>query len=212
MLVLLSFVITWGEVWFFDLKMIPLERKAREVWGDQTQKSEEEGEEERRPLLGNNPGTGMMQRFIEGSTLYEGSVGFYSPFESPNASDDEEDEDEETRVRIPRRFRRRKDHPLSEQEREYKKMGEELLETAWTTLNTGDWKLEKKLDNGDMVQVRHVGKKKVFKLTGYVNMAPRHLLEELFFKMEQVPAWNKTLTESRIIQPIDQYTDISYQV
>ena len=35
MLVLLSFVITWGEVWFFDLKMIPLERKAREVWGDQ---------------------------------------------------------------------------------------------------------------------------------------------------------------------------------
>ena len=63
-----------------------------------------------------------------------------------------------------------------------------------------------------MVQVRYVGKKKVFKLTGYVNMAPRHLLEELFFKMEQVPAWNKTLTESRIIQPIDQFTDISYQV
>lgn len=39
------------------------------------------------------------------------------------------------------------------QEREWKKMGQKLLETAWTTLNTGDWKLEKKLDNGDMVQV-----------------------------------------------------------
>ena len=91
-------------------------------------------------------------------------------------------------------------------------MGQKLLETAWSTLNTGDWKLEKKLDNGDMVQVRNVGKKKVFKLTGYVNMAPKLLLEELFYKMEQLPAWNPTLTESRVIQPIDEFTDISYQV
>ena len=43
------------------------------------------------------------------------------------------------------------------QEKEYKKMGEELLETAWNTLNTGDWKLEKKLENGDMVQVSNTG-------------------------------------------------------
>ena len=58
----------------------------------------------------------MMERFMEGSTLYEGSVGnFYSPFESPNASDDEDDEDYETGVRIPRRFRRKEDHPLSDQ-------------------------------------------------------------------------------------------------
>ena len=91
-------------------------------------------------------------------------------------------------------------------------MGEELLETAWNTLNTGDWKLEKKLDNGDMVQARKVNGKKVFKLTGYVEMAPKLLLEELFFKMEQVPSWNPTLVESKIIQPIDQFTDISYQV
>ena len=98
------------------------------------------------------------------------------------------------------------------QEREWKKMGQKLLETAWTTLNTGDWKLEKKLDNGDMVHTRHVNKKKVFKLTGYVNMAPKLLLEELFYKMEQLPAWNPTLTESKVIQPIDEFTDISYQV
>ena len=64
-----------------------------------------------------------------------------------------------------------------------------------------------------MVQVRTLPSgKKVFKLTGYVDMAPRLLLEELFYKMEQVPAWNPTLVECRVIQPIDQYTDISYQV
>lgn len=213
MLVLLSFIISWGEVWFFDLRMIPLERKAREIWGDyqaKTRGDEDPEQEERRPLLGG----GMMERFMEGSTLYEGSVGnFYSPFESPNASDDEDDEDDETGVRIPRRFRRKKDHPLSDQEREYKKLGAGLLATAWATLNTGDWRLERKLDNGDMVQARTLPSgKKVFKLTGYVDMAPRLLLEELFYKMEQVPAWNPTLVECRVIQPIDQYTDISYQV
>ena len=62
-------------------------------------------------------------------------------------------QDEETGIRIPRSFRRKKDRPLNDQEKDYKKMGEELLETAWNTLNTGEWKLEKKLENGDMVQV-----------------------------------------------------------
>ena len=125
MLVLLSFIIAWGEVWFFDLRMIPLERKAQEIWGDYQTKTESgrgrghEEEEERRPLLGaqaGGHGPSVMERFIEGSTLYEGSIGnFYSPFESPNASDDEDDEDEITGVRIPRKFRRRRDHPLSDQ-------------------------------------------------------------------------------------------------
>ena len=117
MLVLLSFIITWGEVWFFDLRMIPLERKAREMWGENGDKTEDN---ERSPLLGGGgQGSGeggMLQRFMEGSTLYEGSVGnFYSPFESPEVSDDEEDEEASHGVRIPRRFRRKPDRPFSDQ-------------------------------------------------------------------------------------------------
>ena len=120
MLVLLSFIITWGEVWFFDLRMIPLERKAQEMWGDQRKRDEGD---ERTPLLGNGQasgggGGGMLQRFMEGSTLYEGSVGnFYSPFESPEVSDDEDGEEEPGShgVKIPRRFRRKADHPFSDQ-------------------------------------------------------------------------------------------------
>jgi len=86
------------------------------------------------------------------------------------------------------------------------------LAAAWRTLNSPDWKLEKKLDNGDMVQVKQVNGKRVFKLTGYVEMAPRLLLEELFFRIESVPSWNPTLVECKTIQPIDEHTDISYQV
>lgn len=214
MLVLLSFILSWGEVWFYDLRMIPLERKAREIWGTQQRKDESDAESDERTLLLPPSQGGMLQRFIAGSTLYEGSVGnFYSPFETPENSDDEgEEEVQHSGVRIPKRFRRKKDHPLTEQEKEYIKMGEEMLTSAWSTLNSPDWKLEKQLDNGDRVQVKHVNGKKVFKLTGYVKISPRQLLEELFYKIEHVPSWNPTLVECRTIQPIDEYTDISYQV
>lgn len=125
MLVLLSFIISWGEVWFFDLRMIPLERKAKEIWGDYQDKvvgggrgrvHEGEEEDERRPLLVGSTvnGPSMMERFIQGSIVT--STGeFRTPFDSPNASDDEDDEDENTGVRIPRKFRRRRDHPLTDQ-------------------------------------------------------------------------------------------------
>eukprot|EP00092_Neocalanus_flemingeri_P000324 GFUD01000346.1.p1 GENE.GFUD01000346.1~~GFUD01000346.1.p1 ORF type:complete len:348 (+),score=119.46 GFUD01000346.1:66-1109(+) len=93
MLVLLSFVLAWGEVWFFDFRLIPLERKAKQIWGAQPQRGQRDvrEEDERTPLLAPSQG-GMLQRFIEGSTLYEGSVGnYYSPFESPDHSDDEDE-------------------------------------------------------------------------------------------------------------------------
>ena len=37
-------------------------------------------------------------------------------------------------------------------------------------------------------------------------------MEELFYRIEQVPSWNPTLVDCRLIQPIDEHTDISYQV
>ena len=117
MLVLLSFILAWGEVWFFDFRLIPLERKAKEIWGAQPQRGQrgEREEDERTPLLAPSQG-GMLQRFIEGSTLYEGSVGnFYSPFESPDNSDDEDEDLEVSGVRVPKRFRRKKDHPITSQ-------------------------------------------------------------------------------------------------
>ena len=43
MLILLTFILSWGQVWFFDFRLVPLERKAKEIWRNQ--------EDERRPLL-----------------------------------------------------------------------------------------------------------------------------------------------------------------
>jgi hypothetical protein len=113
MLILLTFVLAWGEVWFYDFRLIPLERKAKEIWGAQPQLQQRE--DERTPLLTPSQG-GMLQRFIAGSTLYEDTVGnFFSPFESPANSDDEDADLEVSGIRVPKRFRRKKNHPLTSQ-------------------------------------------------------------------------------------------------
>ena len=161
MLILLSFVLAWAEVWFFDFRLIPLERKAREIWEGRR------GEEtERTPLLA--PSQTVVERFLQGSTLYEGSVGnFYSPLQSPGDSGDE-DEDEElvvAGVRVPSKFIRRKDKVLTGQEREFIKTGEEVLATALRIINSGDWKVERRGEAGDLVQVRQCGGKKIFRLS-----------------------------------------------
>jgi len=210
MLVLLSFILAWGEAWFFDFRMIPLETKAKELWDSQGVRVDE-----RAPLLAPGQG-GMLQRYIEGSTLYEGSVAnFYSPMESPDMSDIEEDSgiSDDNGVRIPRRFKRKKTKPLSDQEKEYKKMAEEVLNAAYTNINSDEgWNLEKRTENGDIVHSKTINRKKVFRIMGYIDLAPRMLLEELFYNLEVGPMWNPTIVDCRILQPIDEFTDVSYHV
>ena len=161
MLILLSFILAWAEVWFFDFRLIPLERKAREMWSSRAGQ-----ETERTPLLA--PSQTLLPRFLQGSTLYEGSVGnFYSPLQTPHDSGDEEEEEElvVAGLRVPGKFRRRAEKPLTGQEREFIKTGEEVLATALRIINSTDWRLERQTDNGDTVQVKFVNGKKVFKLT-----------------------------------------------
>jgi len=208
MLILLSFILAWAEVWFFDFRLIPLERKAREMWSSRAGQ-----ETERTPLLA--PSQTLLPRFLQGSTLYEGSVGnFYSPLQSPHDSGDEEEEEElvVAGLRVPGKFRRRAEKPLTGQEREFIKTGEEVLATALRIINSTDWRLERQTDNGDTVQVKFVNGKKVFKLTGYLHTAPAALMEELYYRLEDLPSWNPTVEEVRLVQVVDHRTDVTHQV
>ena len=84
---------------------------------------------------------------------------------------------------------------------EFRQLGEECAKTAWCLLNSSDWKLEKSGSmSGDTVHSRYVGKKKLFKLQGVVNLPAKFLLEELFYRSESLPTWNPTITEYRTIQ------------
>uniref|UniRef100_A0A182WL09 START domain-containing protein n=1 Tax=Anopheles minimus TaxID=112268 RepID=A0A182WL09_9DIPT len=182
LLIVVSFVLAWGEAWFLDCRVIPQERYARNYFVALTNPGSMDA---RTPLLGP-----FLNAIVAGRT--ESIANFYSPFESIHNSDDDDDEDE--------------------QDAEFKQMGTECVRKAYTLLESDGWKIEKVTAKGDTIQSRHQDKiGKVYKLTAKIHYPARKLLEELFYKIEDVPKWNPTLLDSKIIRKIDSHTDITYQ-
>ncbi|XP_025830773.1 steroidogenic acute regulatory protein-like [Agrilus planipennis] len=188
LLILTSFVISWGETWFFDFRVIPQELNAQRLFvsGPET---------ERTPLIRN-----YLQNL---PSMYTESVGnFYSPLGSPEGS-----------LHGVEGLGRYPVIKLSqEKEEEYKSKGAELLRDVWKLCNCTEWKLEKETDNKDCLYSMNFCGRKIFKLSAIIDIPPRCLLEELYYKVESIPKWNPSLLESHKVQSFDEYTDISYQV
>ncbi|XP_055609890.1 steroidogenic acute regulatory protein-like [Uranotaenia lowii] len=179
LLIVVSFVLAWGEAWFLDCRVIPQERYARNYYVAITNPSVEA----QTPLL-----APFLNSAMSGRTESVGN--FYSPYDSIHNSDDEEDEQDE----------------------EFKKMGIECVRKAYALLESTNWKLEKVTSKGDTIQSCQQDKVgKIYKLTAKINFPAKRLLQELYYKIEEVPNWNPTLLESKIIRKIDSHTDISYQ-
>uniref|UniRef100_A0A182PTL1 START domain-containing protein n=1 Tax=Anopheles epiroticus TaxID=199890 RepID=A0A182PTL1_9DIPT len=182
LLIVVSFVLAWGEAWFLDCRVIPQERYARNYFVAITNPGSMDA---RTPLL--DP---FLSAMTAGRT--ESIGNFYSPFDSIHNSDDDDDEDE--------------------QDEEFKKMGTECVRNAYMLLESDSWKIEKVTAKGDTIQSCQQEKiGKIYKLTAKIHYPARKLLQELFYKIEDVPKWNPTLLESKIIRKIDSHTDISYQ-
>lgn len=99
-----------------------------------------------------------------------------------------------------------------DEDEEFKHLGLETVQKAFDLLESADWKVEKVTSSNDTISTcsRPIGK--VYKLSGKVNYSPKKLLQELFYNIENVPNWNPTLLESKIIRKIDSSTDVSYSV
>ncbi|XP_052804044.1 steroidogenic acute regulatory protein-like isoform X3 [Mya arenaria] len=78
-----------------------------------------------------------------------------------------------------------------------------------------DWKLEtgKSLEEG-MVYCKNIKKygRKLFKLKGFINMAPRDLWEDMVKTLNESPEWNPTILESRTLVVVDDTTEIMYNI
>ncbi|XP_049817800.1 steroidogenic acute regulatory protein-like isoform X2 [Aethina tumida] len=185
LIVLTSFVLAWGEAWFLDFRVIPQEEDA----------SRYIIKSERAPLIRN---------YIRGlPSLYTESVhNFYSPLVTPDGSLYRYDHQQRN---VPTaRFSR-------EEEEKYKLQAAKTLQDAWDLLHKKDWKLEKEQD-GDRVESRMDKGVKIFKLNAQINVSPKYLLDDLYYKVHQFPQWNPAIVESQKIQAIDEYTDICYQI
>lgn len=130
---------------------------------------------------------------------------FYSPLQSPDESLNSDDFDyylAEPLINV-----------TEEEQLQYKAQGLIIMEESWRLLNNLKWKVDKQSSEGDTVETTNLPRVgKVFRLTGVVNIPPRYLLDELFYRIEDIPLWNMSVLESRKMYTIDEYTDISYQV
>ncbi|KAK5648235.1 hypothetical protein RI129_003127 [Pyrocoelia pectoralis] len=188
--ILTSFVISWGEAWFLDFRVLPQEFSLTRVLINTP-------DNERAPLI---------RSYVQGlPSMYTESVGnFYSPLATPEGSVCEVDRPERKYPQL----------PLSiQKENEYRGKGVKILQESWRLLTNSDWKLEKRNAENDVVHVLSVPNTgKIFKVSATLNASPQFLLEELFYKVETIPQWNPALLESHKIQSIDEHTDICYQI
>lgn len=86
------------------------------------------------------------------------------------------------------------------QDDEFKQLGVETVIKAYELLESTAWKVEKVMANNDVIYATTKSIGKVYKLRAKVNYPPKKLLHELFYKIEDVPQWNPTLLESKIIK------------
>lgn len=188
--ILTSFVISWGEAWFLDFRVLPQEFSLTRVLVNPS-------DNERAPLI---------RSYVQGlPSMYTESVGnFYSPLATPEGSIHDVDHPQRCYPQLTLTL---------DQENDYKGKGAKILQESWRLLTNPNWKLEKRSAENDVVYMLSVPNRgKVFKISASINASPQFLLEELFYKAERIPQWNPALIESRKVHSIDEHTDICYQV
>ncbi|KAI9564628.1 hypothetical protein GHT06_008369 [Daphnia sinensis] len=181
-LVLSSFVLSWGEAWFLDFRVLPQESLARDFFGAIS------SDGERQPLL-QNQATSVRSHNLD---------DFYSPIDSPQDSDDDQ----------PNRANRSsvEDDELA---RKALESFEEALSTinsdGWKIEKQTP---EGDVVHSKFIRRNH----KIFRITGTVDIPPKLLFDELDRNIENVPSWNPTLLECRTLKTVNEKVSISYQL
>lgn len=206
LLILSSFVLSWVEAWFFDIRVLPQEMEAR-FWLRAFM------DNEREPLLRGAPSESRQYTSIE-------PVGtFFTPMDSPDHS---ENEDEHVRRQscfkgLPKANEVFPPKPLEkftpETIENYKRQANALVQSCHALLESKDWQIENMMPNGDILfcMDRPKPEGKVLKIVGTIDAPPSLLIDKLFNEVELLPSWNKLVSESKKLQYIDENTDIVYQ-
>ncbi|KAH0534242.1 steroidogenic acute regulatory protein-like [Cotesia glomerata] len=201
LLILTSFVIAWGEAWYFDSRVVPQEIQAHDWFINSI-------DNERAPLL---------RHVVDNapSRMAESVGNFFTPLDSPNHSDTEEDTSKPA------------SSPISDDEflnvisnlpnlsqdkiEEYKKKASLLIDQSYTLLLSKDWQRLSTTDEGDIISIMSRPSGKVLKIEGIINASASQLIDCLHNNIGDVASWNKDVSVVQKIQTIDLNTDIVYQ-
>ena len=88
------------------------------------------------------------------------------------------------------------------QDEEYIRKSEDCFNESLLVLNSDGWKEEKRIpETGDVVHSKLIKKNhKIFRITATVDIPPQILFDELSQNIENVPKWNPTLIECRLLK------------
>lgn len=193
-LLVCSFILSWGEAWFFDFKVVPSEMNAR-------------------ILLAYHINEGIPRIPEQNQQSDADSTCFFSPTASEIGNDSEnEKRNEEVKLDVEGIQQDQSRRYLTTEELIHKKRAEEGLEKALNILTSNSWKTAKVIGE-DIIQSQCIHKYgKAYKFVGVINTSVNKLAEELFFKLDSMTKWNPVLKYSKIIQKIDSHTDVCYLV
>ncbi|KAK9886631.1 hypothetical protein WA026_017554 [Henosepilachna vigintioctopunctata] len=188
--ILVSFVISWGEAWFFDYRVIPQETYANQFFT---------GADDRSPLI---------QHYLRGSapSRYTESVeNFHSPMNSPEGSLFGLENNPVSRKYPPYDFSRA-------EIAKYESMARSIVEESKELFRTTGWKIKTENELAVVHSMTLSNGHTIFKISATFNSSPRNLFSELFYEVETIPKWNSAILEAQRLQIIDDHTDIIYQL
>ncbi|XP_061432417.1 stAR-related lipid transfer protein 3-like [Lethenteron reissneri] len=126
---------------------------------------------------------------------------FYSPPSSLAGSDDDSDEDETKKN-------------LTWREKDYVRQGKISMEVMKQTLSRQDlWSFDKKSEYGDVIYITDVtGYGRTYVLKAVLDATPEAVFDEVVVNIEAMPQWNKAITESQVLQRVEDHTFVTYEV
>lgn len=183
LLLISSFIVAWLETWFLDFRVLPKERAS-------SLRVIEAGghSSERASLLGGR----------------SASEHIDSDFGTPACGSDDDNDDDEGRAE-PRGY--------SSINSEYRKRADDGWKIAWQLLNLpGGWKRESGSENiiVHSQEFRNLGK--VFRLEAVIDASTDQVFQITTMRCPEIPSWNPTVMECKILQSLGKSMDILYSV
>ncbi|CAL8142270.1 unnamed protein product [Orchesella dallaii] len=213
MLILSSFILAWSEVWFFDFRVVPLERQAR--FFNSRQQARGGNSIVNPESQGVMPWLGRNVAHIAQTPLHrsypESIVDFYSPLESPAHSDAEQESSETESMEKKNLIGKTCNSTPSSAEAVWLQQSPVIAQHLLARVRSDHWVLDKTTDNGDNV-FSQKSPKKIFMISGTLYAHISKVVTELFDKFESMPDWNPAVSFCQIIQKLNPVTDVSYQV
>lgn len=203
-LLVVSFVLTWIEVFMLDFKVLPFEEKQRKM---ELLRQQSSSYSERDPLL---PNAVSARSYISQYHSVAGSI-----FESDSGSPPHPSSSS-----LPAQLQAAPDDAVTPsldriQRSDFRTLATHCwFETMQLVRDVTDWRLTAGTDaaSGWMLAKTDAQTGKLFKLEALIECSADDLFKELIVNIKDAKMWNPTILDGEVLERLDSTTDVCYTV